>query len=154
MSAFMLPVEPVARYATRQVLFMRIAKAVLFFSVVLALGSLACGQEEGLRITKLEPKSGTYLGGDTVTIFGSGFQAEGARDVIVYFGTNKAKVLAFDGDTKLRVQAPSGTKGKTVEITLIFGDSRKFSYPDAYTFIEPSGIKVDDLVEKEKKDGK
>ena len=130
---------------------MRLGKVILFCFVAIALGSVGCGEEEGLRITKIEPKVGTYLGGDTVTIFGSGFQAEGARDVIVYFGTQQARVLAFDGDTKLRVSAPSGEKGKTVEVTLIFGDARKFSYPDAYTFIEPAGIKVDDLVEKKEK---
>jgi len=129
----------------------RKVSVTLAFLASLALMASACGDDKGLRITRIEPKRGTYLGGDTVTIFGSGFQAEGARDVVVYFGEREGKVLAFDGDTKLRVQAPSGDKGKTVEVTLIFGDARRFTYPNAYTFIEPSGIKVDDLVEDEKK---
>ena len=121
----------------------------LAFVAALALFASACSEDKGLRITRIEPKQGTYLGGDTVTVFGSGFQAEGARDVVVYFGDRQGKVLAFDGDTKLRVQAPSGEKGKTVEVTMIFGDARRFTYPAAYTFIEPSGIKVDDIVKKE-----
>jgi len=128
-----------------------LGKAVLFWVLLVAFAAAGCGGEEGLRITKIEPNNGTYLGGDTVTIFGSGFQAEGARDVIVYFGTNEGRVQAFEGDTKLRVTAPSGDKGKTVDVTLIFGDARKFTYPKAYTFIEPSGIQVDDLVDKDKK---
>jgi hypothetical protein len=132
----------------------RKASALLGIFVALSLLGTGCGDEEGLRITSIEPKRGTYLGGDTVTIFGSGFQAEGARDVVVYFGNRQGKVLAFDGDRKLKVQAPSGDKGKTVDVILIFGDARRFTYPKAYTFMEPTDIKVDDLVEGDKEGAK
>ena len=122
-------------------------RPALIVCLALALGGLAgCGEEEGLRVTSIEPKRGTYLGGDTITIFGSGFQKDGARDVIVYFGDREGKVLAFDGDDKLRVQAPSGSKGSTVDVTLIFGDARRFTYPKAFTYVQPGDIKVDDLV--------
>ncbi|MBT8496133.1 MAG: IPT/TIG domain-containing protein, partial [Deltaproteobacteria bacterium] len=150
MSAVSLPLAagPSYPWTVGETIRNRKASVILGILAVLALTAAACGEDEGLRITSIEPKKGTYLGGDTVTIFGSGFQAEGARDVVVYFGNRQGKVLAFDGDKKLKVQAPSGDKGKTVDVVLIFGDARRFTYPKAYTFIEPSNIKVDDLVDK------
>lgn len=127
---------------------------VACFAASLAMGLAACKENKGLTITKIDPKTGPHTGGSSVTIFGTGFQSEGAKGVKVYFGDKKARVLSFHGDTKLMVEPPSGDLNQTVDVTLIFDDARQMVYPQAYTYIDPGkGFSVDALTDdKDKKD--
>jgi hypothetical protein len=87
---------------------MRRARNTLCLLFGLSLAALGCEKKEGLRITGISPTSGPYQGRDPVTILGSGFQAEGARGVKVYFGDKAANVLGFQGDNRLTVEPPPG----------------------------------------------
>ena len=55
------------------------------------------------KITGLEPSSGSVLGGETITIQGSGF-LQGAN---VYFGTKRASNVDVRTDSLISVTAPS-----------------------------------------------
>jgi len=126
---------------------LRKSSMVLAAVVGLALlaGGVGCGKDEGLKIRKIEPREGPFAGGDPVTIYGSGFQSGGTKTVTVYFGGKKARVLEFDGDDKLIVSPPGGNAGDKVKLTLVFSDSRRIDIDDAYTYIDPAPLKVDDL---------
>ena len=112
--------------------------------LMLVLG--ACSKEEGLKITRIEPKEGSVNGGDLVTIYGSGFAEGGTKSVDVYFGKKKAKVRSIDGNDKLKVETPGGVKDQQVDIMLIFGDARKAKFPGGFKYIESrEGYGVDEL---------
>ena len=137
--------RPLAQFARP---FLALAAAL---AVMVAMS--ACGKDDGkLRIKKLAPKTGPYSGGSAVTIHGTGFQKGGMMGVKVYFGDKAARVLAFDGDTRLRVEPPSGKVNEKVSVTLIFDDAREFTLKDAYTYIDlTQGFGVDKLAPGDEK---
>ena len=113
------------------------ATLTLFLCAGLGLGALAgCEKEKGLRITDIEPKSGSPLGSSNVTISGSGFEEGGAKGATVYFGDKKAKVIKWMGDSQLVVQPPPGAEGEIVDVEIIFDDARRHVYEDAYTYAD------------------
>ena len=124
---------------------------MLLLGAVLTLSLVACGeQEKGLRITGLEPKAGPHTGGDTVTIYGSGFTSDGAKGVEVWFGKKRGRNIRFRGDTKLVVEAPGGSIGEVVDVIIVFDDARQKPIKDAYTYIDPGqGFTVDELTDKQ-----
>ncbi len=120
--------------------------------LMVALGS--CSKEEGLKITRIEPKEGSVNGGDLVTIYGSGFGEGGTKSVDVYFGKKKAKVRAFEGNEKLMVETPGGVKDQQVDIMLIFGDARKAKFENGFKYIEArEGYGVDELTGSQEEGG-
>ena len=122
--------------------------------LVLSFGVASCSKDEGLKIKRIEPKEGPYEGGDPVTIHGSGFQEGGAKSVDVYFGKKKARIRGFQGSDKLMVETPGGVKDQTVDVILIFADSRKLEIKDGYKYIDAkAGFGVDELTDKDKGQG-
>jgi hypothetical protein len=65
-------------------------------------------------IKKLSPTYGTYKGGNTVTIYGSGFTGATA----VKFGTKKATSFKVVNNGKISAKAPSGTRGSTIYVSV------------------------------------
>ncbi len=116
-------------------------------AVVCAVAFGGCSdKKEGLRIESIDPKTGPAHGGSRVTIHGGGFQADGATAVNVYFGKRSARVVAFEGDTMLHVEPPPGRKGDTVDVMMVFGDGRPFTYEKAYTYVDlTEGFGVEEL---------
>src|SRR5687768_15453721 len=92
------------------------------FAVLCLTVAVGCSEKKGLRITGIEPKSGSHIGNSVVTIKGNGFQEGGAKGVKVLFGEQEARVLGFIGDDVLKVEAPAGDVGKTVDVLLVFDD--------------------------------
>jgi len=117
-------------------------------ALMLILSGAACDKEEGLKIKGWEPKVGPHIGGGTVTITGTGFQSDGARGVNVYFGNKPAQSKFWIGDDKLKVTAPPGEIGETVDILLVFDDSKTHKIEKAYTYEDvQQGLSVDALTE-------
>jgi hypothetical protein len=114
----------------------------VIFAVVTAAG---CSKDEGLKITGIEPKTGDMIGGQVVTIHGSGFQSGGTKGVKVYFGNRSAKVRGFSGDDELRVEAPGGKEGEVVDIEIIFDDSRRNKITKAFKYINMTPIDIKDF---------
>ena len=116
--------------------------------VVLGLGS-GCSDEDALTITKLSRSKGVE--GDTLTIYGTGFQKGGSRNVRVFFGDTKAHVLGFKGNEQLSVKIPGGIEpGTTVDIKIVFEPGGVHTYKNAFTYVKPERSTVDDLVGEEK----
>ena len=104
---------------------------------MLALAS-GCEKEKGLRITGFSPKAGPYTGGDAVVFEGGGFQADGAKGVEIWFGGKRGKNVRFRGDEQMVVDAPGGSVGEVVDITVRFDGARTKKFPKAYTYIDPA----------------
>ena len=65
-----------------------------------------------LLVSSLRPSSGEPLGGNTVTIVGSGFTTATAVD----FGPAPASSFKIDSDTQITAISPPGTDGTTVDV--------------------------------------
>jgi hypothetical protein len=119
--------------------------------LLLAVGG-GCSEKQGLRITGIEPNIGTHNGATQVTIRGGGFQEGGAKGVKVYFGEKQARVIGFVGNDVLRVEAPAGDINKTVDVLLVFDDSRNLTFEKAFTYTEDTTdqFNVDALVDGKK----
>ena len=102
--------------------------------------SLAAGCSESkkdeLAVKGVHPTRGPYIGGDPVTITGTGFTT--TQDITVYFGKNKAKPPVIKENGEIVVDPPAGENGSTVDIELVFGDARILKIPKAYTYMDPT----------------
>jgi hypothetical protein len=112
-------------------------RGALVLSFLLGLG---CSEGSSkLSVTGLKPKIGPYIGGDPVTITGSGFQTPGPQGMKVYFGKKEAKRVVLVSDTELRVEPPAGDIEQTVDVEVVFDDARAAKLPKAYKYIDPVG---------------
>jgi hypothetical protein len=111
-----------------------------------------CGDDGGLKVTRVSPKEGPYQGGDPVTISGSGF--EKTRPSKVYFNDREGRIISVE-DEAIKVEPPGGNLNEKVTIKIVFDDSRRKELKDIYTYIEPGkGFDVDGLTggDKDKKE--
>ena len=118
--------------------------AILSVSVVFCLG-VGCSDDTTLKVTRLSRSQGSP--GETINIYGSGFQSGGRKDVRVFFGTKKATVLGFKGDKQMTVKVPGGIDfGKTVDIKLVFEPGGELTYKQAFTFAQPEVANPEELL--------
>src|SRR5690348_15157124 len=121
---------------------MRIVGVVVVLSALL--GASACSKKEGRRVTGWEPKAGPYTGGGTVILTGNELDQTGVK---VYFGDKVANTLYTAPDT-IKVEAPPGDIGKTVDIDIRFDDSKSLKIDQAYTYEDTQkDLSVDGLVD-------
>src|SRR5688572_2869348 len=111
-------------------------------TILLAISILfvaSCEQKKELAVTKIYPKRGPYIGGDPVTISGSGFSP--TQGIEIYFGKNKAKPPIIKENGEIIVSPPAGELNSTVDIEITFADARVLKIPNAYTYFDPTDIK-------------
>jgi hypothetical protein len=111
-------------------------KRYLFVALLMLVG---CKEETKLSITGVDPKQGQVIGGDPVTIKGTGFQGKGAQGFTVYFGKAKATNCIIQSNTAIRCDAPAGPEGTTVDVEVEFDDARKGKLTKAFTYMVPTG---------------
>jgi hypothetical protein len=105
--------------------------------ILLALvAGLACSEKKELGVQKIYPTRGPYIGGDPVTISGTGFSP--TQGITVYFGKNKARPPIIKENGEIVVEPPSGDIGQTVDVEIVFDDARTVKIPKAYTYIDPT----------------
>jgi hypothetical protein len=104
------------------------------FLVVLPLGG--CSEKQELAVKSIHPIRGPYIGGDPVTITGTGFSP--TQDITIYFGKNKAKPPVIKEGGEIVVDPPAGELNSTVDVELVFGDARILRIPKSYTYIDPT----------------
>jgi hypothetical protein len=113
-------------------------RALFVFSLLL--GVVACSEGSNkLTVSGLRPKVGPYIGGDPVTITGSGFQTPGPQGMKVYFGKKEAKRVVIVSDSELRVEPPAGEIDQVVDVEVVFDDARSGKLPKSYKYIDPVG---------------
>jgi IPT/TIG domain len=84
-------------------------------------------------VNAVDPRSGTTLGGTTVTLFGSGFS--GVTSVM--FGTTGGVFPAFSSDSQIFVTTPGGVVG-SVDVTVTTpGGTSATSNADRFTYVAP-----------------
>ena len=112
----------------------------LWFCAVVLCAAAACSEQSGRQISGLHPSRGPYIGGDPVTISGHGFTP--TTGLKIYFGTKAAKSPIIK-ENEIIVEPPPGDVGQTVDIEIVFDDSKTMKIPKAYTYIDPTAVKPD-----------
>src|SRR5690242_2877576 len=96
--------------------------SVKMLMAALALSGLAACSNE-LKVSEVEPSTGTYGGGEEVVIKGNGFQP-GRGGVTVKFGKRDATAVVVASADKINVTTPAGDKNTSVDVTVIFDDGK------------------------------
>jgi hypothetical protein len=105
--------------------------------LVLLLALAACGSEDTkLKVTGIDPETGSTEGGTYVRIAGNRFIADGARNAKVYFGSRQGTVIRFASDKELIVEAPGGKPNEKVDVLIIFEPGGELKIPNGFTFVE------------------
>jgi len=88
-------------------------------------------------VSSIDPESGLMIGGDSVSITGTGFSGSGLLGVsAVDFGTTAATTFSITSPTIITATAPPGTG--TVDVTVTAGALTSATGPaDQYTYIVP-----------------
>src|SRR5262249_44258868 len=107
--------------------------ALILLTILLG---LACSEKKELGVSKIYPTRGPYIGGDPVTISGTGFSP--TQGITVYFGKNKARPPIIKENGEIVVEPPSGDIGQTVDVEIVFDDARTVKIPKAYTYFDPT----------------
>ena len=112
--------------------------SVLLVVVASGVAALAgCTEKrEGISVSNIHPRRGPYMGGDPVTISGTGFSATLIDSI--HFGKNKARPPIIKENGEVVVEPPSGDIGQTVDVEIVFDDARTVKIPKAYTYIDPT----------------
>ena len=110
----------------------------LVSTFALLLFVVSCQEKTELAVTKIKPTRGPYIGGDPVTITGTGFKP--SQGITVYFGKNKAKPPIIRENGEIVVEPPAGEVGQTVDVEIVFDDARTLKIPKAYTYFDPSDL--------------
>lgn len=116
----------------------------LILAAVAAFGVASCGGKSGgasspgakLRVTALDPATGSPDGGQPITIKGEGFMSE-SRAITVYFGDSQAQVIDVPSDHEVKIEAPAGPAGQAVDVLIAFEPGGEIKLPHAFTFTGP-----------------
>jgi len=115
-------------------------KLFLLMAAVFVFGIFGgCNEKKELAVTKIYPKRGPYMGGDPVTISGTGFST--TQGIKVYFGKNAAGPPVIKEGGEIIVDPPAGEIGQTVDVEIVFDDARTLKIPKAYTYFDPTDLK-------------
>jgi hypothetical protein len=120
------------------ILRMKVAFA-LFVAFACIASVTGCSEKKELAVTRIHPKRGPYMGGDRVTISGTGFSL--TQGLEVRFGKNKATSPVIKEAGEIIVETPAGDIGSTVDVIIVFDDARTLTIPKAYTYYDPTDLK-------------
>jgi hypothetical protein len=120
-------------FETRHVLGLIIAAACTAGVACGGKGSGAKPPSQTLRVTGIAPTSGSPDGGQPITIHGEGFMGE-SRTITVFFGDSQAQVIDIPSDTEVKIEAPPGPAGQTVDVSITFDPGGEIKLPAGFTF--------------------
>lgn len=119
-------------------------RLVLIVSALVSVLVVAgCKKETKLKVTDMDPMTGDFAG-ERVRFSGHGFSTV-KREVEVFFGTKKARVLRIEGDNTIVVDAPGGEVNEEVEVLLIFEPGGEYTVPKKFKYVKKEAADVGDL---------
>ncbi len=90
------------------------------------------------EINSIFPSAGSAAGGFEFVIIGTGYEA--GESLAVMVGENAATVVTVDSSTQVRVTAPLGIAGSTVDVVLTNGDGQAVTFADALTYVAAEAV--------------
>src|SRR5580704_7314096 len=107
---------------------------IRYAMVVVLVATAAADPAPRLAVKAIEPAKGDPDGGTYCRITGSRFIADGPRSAKVYFGSRQGTIVRFASDPELIVEAPAGSAGSTVDVSVTFEPGGELKMPHAFTF--------------------
>jgi hypothetical protein len=101
-------------------------------------GDSTPGQPTAPTITSIVPSTGPIGGGTTVTISGSGFEADGVGIIVVRIGGIDATPPVVQDDGTLSVQTPAGSAG--VHDVQIVTSNGPALLPEGFTYVVEASV--------------
>ena len=111
---------------------MRSVIAALPLTLLVAAGASGCSDGQ-TKFTGIEPNTGTFVGGEEVTLMGQHFPRGGAT---VRFGDKPAQPVVMESDHKIKVTTPAGDKNTNSDVTVIFDDGRAFQLKSGFRYVD------------------
>ena len=110
-------------------------RSALFALPLLLLSAIAVvGCNDGqTKFTGIEPNTGTFVGGEEVSLVGQNFPRGGAT---VRFGDKSAQPVVMETDHKIKVTTPAGDKNTNSDVTIIFDDGRAFQLKNGFRYVD------------------
>ncbi|MEO6951501.1 MAG: IPT/TIG domain-containing protein [Polyangia bacterium] len=105
----------------------------IFLPLCVALFAAGCSNE--LKVSEVEPASGTYGGQEEVVIHGNGFQP-GRGGVSVRFGRREATNVVVESTSAIKVTTPAGDKSTSVDVSVVFDDGKAFVLKSGFQYID------------------
>jgi hypothetical protein len=96
----------------------------------------------GCTVTSVTPNTGPRVGGNTVTVAGSGFDTVGA---FVFFGDSFATNVTVNSATDITCDVPPSCSSGTVDVEVVNNNGQRCLLTNAYTYDVP-GSPVDPTV--------
>lgn len=110
---------------------MRTIASSLLVAAVLLFG-FAC--DKGVSVSKIEPNTGNVVGGDFVTIYGTGLKP----GVTVHFGKRECQIVVIEAGKRMRVKTPSGPRGP-IDVVVTDENGKTFLIKNGFTYISQLG---------------
>jgi IPT/TIG domain len=118
-------------------MFKRFPSLAVGAGLFLVLAAGACEQKGGpVNVDRVEPGTGTTMGGDLITIVGSGFEP-GKTQADVLFGRRKAENIIIASSTTINVVTPAGERGP-IDVSVMFHDGKAFKIANGFKYIPPA----------------
>jgi len=96
-------------------------------------GIVQASTQQAPTLMSLDPTSGTYEGGTSVTLTGTRF-TEGPNGMAVFFGSVPATGLVYTSSTNITVTTPAMSGTGTVDVLVVNGDGQTAVLDDAFEF--------------------
>ena len=96
-----------------------------------------------LKVTQVEPATGTVSGQENVVIHGSGFKP-GKTSCTVRFGSKEASNVTILSENRIQVTTPANDSGPT-SVLVTFEDGRTFKLDNGFQYKVPDQTKARDI---------
>jgi len=118
-------------------MFNRFPSLVVGVGLFVALSASGCEQKGGpVNVDRIEPGTGSTMGGDLITIVGSGFEP-GKTQADVLFGRRKAENIIIASSSTINVVTPAGDRGP-IDVSVMFHDGKAFKIANGFKYIPPT----------------
>lgn len=112
---------------------MSMRKMTGIFGLALGLSLGQCSSET--KLEELEPKQGTFAGGEEISIKGKNFPVKRGGASVV-FGRRPATQVVLENSNTIKVTSPQGDKNTDVDVTVQFDDGRTFQLKNAFRYLD------------------
>ncbi len=106
----------------------------VLWAILISVGIGGCSDER--KVSSVEPPTGSFAGGEEITIKGANFPT--GRGVAVRVGKRDATNIVVESDEKIRVTTPAGDRNTSADVSLVFDDGKAFMLKGAFRYIDPA----------------
>jgi hypothetical protein len=113
----------------------RLAELAALAALAVGLSATIAACSNDLKVSEIDPPTGTSTGFEEVVIKGNGFQP-GRGGVAVRFGNREATNVVVESSGAIKVTTPAGDKNTSVDVSVVFDDGKAFVLKSGFQYID------------------